>query len=233
MCDIDWLIVLKYFNSAIEVLKIFISWPVAFLVIVAMLVFNFKNPISKWIERAHVKGSWGDKTIEVNPGQISPNGVDPLAKTASEEALPTTTTTFNEVPPELRNEPNIISIIDLAKRDPIQVIKDYFLVHYAYRHERIFNQIYGSQIALLAFLHIKNDWGYPTEISIFYQKYIEKGGDEKYSFEAYINFLKDILVIELETDNNKNTRVKLTDLGRKFLEYVFKNYSNNWQQKIF
>ena len=80
--------ILKFINICIEFSKLLISWPVAFLIVMLILLLKYRKTISKYLENATFKGpNWEVSPQQKSPPQKEKVGIDEKKIEESQEIL--------------------------------------------------------------------------------------------------------------------------------------------------
>lgn len=234
MCEIDWDIILGY-------LKVLLSWPPIILLVAIYFMGKFKSPIINLLNRVEEGDLWGGKfkapapsvqQIDANPNDM---GLNKLAAADKHERVAAAGPQIT-LPPELMDEPEASRLaIEYVTNNPIPTVIEFKRVFFSYNCERLFNLIFGSQIALLEYLSARPDGAAPLgELVRFHNAHIEmvKANNPQYQYQLrdYMNFL-----ISFGTLNpiGKDEICRISKHGREFLSYIKSNYSLVWNQRFY
>lgn len=124
MCNANWVLILEY-------LKVFFSWPPMAVAICVLLVTIFRGAIENLIQRLTEGDILGQKFKAVAPQALDvdlSSGIEQLTEKAGEAgsaAAPSQGPAPEELPVELRGDPNAATAIEYVKKNPVQVVVDY------------------------------------------------------------------------------------------------------------
>lgn len=234
MCEVNWLLFLEY-------LKVILSWPPMAVLISVLVIFRFRGAIDDFLKRLVEGNILGqafkavpprDQQLEVQVGK----GTDALAKAAEAAALtagPPTAQPLAPLPPELANDPLAPRAIAYVQNNPVQTVIEYKRLLFNYNSERLFNLIYGTQIALLVFLASRPDEGANlAQLSQFHEAHQAQAQRTEYQLRDYVHFLASFGVIGISgTPEEQNYRI--TQNGVEFLSYIKAQYPSVWNQRAF
>ena len=115
------------------------------------------------------------------------------------------------------------------KNNPEQAKLEYLKIWEQALYERTFNLIYGTQILLLEKLekNVPNGIIYEN-LRIYWLEYCRLGGDKNYTYEKYMEFLKNFLLI-----NYKENNIVLSTGGKGFLNYIRNTYPTIYSLKTY
>ena len=104
---------------------------------------------------------------------------------------------------------------------------------FAYKAERTFTQIYGTQVSLLEFLAQSPEKTYPiTQIVPFHLEHQQKVGNTNYLLKDFIGFLLAFEVLE-QTGPETAPEYRITKHGLEFLSYIKANYPVRWGERLY
>lgn len=198
-----WELLLKY----LEVL----TWPVLVLIVCRL----FKNEVGGLINRIAGGKLPGGFEFNSPPNQSPPN--ENVPKEIKESVA-------------LRKKKNkkkekiIISPTTLDLQQQVSALLSQIAgLQTALIFERIYQNIFGSQIKLLDELRLRGLSGASYEdIAAYYQQIKVKWPNlNSYPLEEYLNYLKNAGLVELFSDGAQR-KYKITPLGIDFLEYIEK-----------
>ncbi|MEP6483882.1 MAG: hypothetical protein ABJB01_05485 [Rudaea sp.] len=127
-------------------MKAIISGPGVALIIFGVVVWRYSDPLSTIFARLKRAKIFGHE-IEVYAPQQLPEPTEQLAPVSSQEI--STPAPAVELPPDLRNDPLAPNSIAFIKNDAIQTYRIFSAVTRELHFERIFSNIFGTQISLL------------------------------------------------------------------------------------
>lgn len=195
-----------FWTACTEILKILFSWPPIVLLILFIIIFKFENEVRN-ILKSKIEAKVGGASITVyqNQGQVLES-----AQNDSVQNSPPSSIKNIQVTPEMYD--------DLLNR---------------YAYERIFNNIFGTQINLLTSLADLN--GQPLslpQLYIFYKDHQTRTNLTTYPIDNYLNFLIQFGLIKSIKNDNQSSYL-ITDFGIRFLSYIKENYKHNWNTRPF
>lgn len=232
MYELNWLLLLEY-------LKVLLSWPPIALIIAIIFIARFRSAINNFLDRV-IEGNFFGQVLKAAPPHqpLEPGGAmeDRLIKAA--EAQPHTSVqptvgVLVPLPPELANDPLAQAAIDWVRNNPAQTVIEYKQLLFKYSSERLFNVIYGTQIALLEFLA-----AHPVEpitlaqLAQFHREHQSKAARTDYQLQDYVNFLASYTAIAVAGPPHQQT-YSITQYGVEFLSYIKANYPVSWNQRAF
>ncbi|MDR6582898.1 hypothetical protein HBH1_01168 [Herbaspirillum sp. BH-1] len=235
MSAINWTLLLEYF-------KVMFGWPPMALLISLVAMNKFKPAIDDLLMRL-TSGEFLGQKIQAAAPKDSPQGavtapepivpsVDGHLSTKDQRAALKAQVEEESLPAELANDPLARGAIAYVQENPVQTVIEYKRVAIALAAERLYAQIYGTQIALLGFVASRN--GEPISgaaLVIYHSEYRRLSGNNEYSFERYIHFLVVAGAIEkLDADTDQ---YRLTAFGADFLAYIKSQYPLVWSQRPF
>lgn len=231
MCAIDWQILLEY-------TKVLLSWPPIALVIAILFIARFRGAIDDFLKRLVEGNIFGQRFKAVPPQQVASNGAteDRLALAAEATPHPAAGQAGQppvSLPPELVGDPLASAAVAYVQSNPAQTFIEYKRVLFAYNSERLFAQIYGTQVALLEFLAARPSEPAPlASLAQFHDQYQQKGGTTEYQLRDYLNFLVNFEVVAVNGSENAYV-YSITQHGVEFLSYIKANYPANWNERAF
>jgi len=230
-CFIDWLTILEY-------LKVFISWPVAIVSVIALLILHFKQNIAALIDRIE-KASFPGGSISTpiaeaqrQNAQPPPPIETPLQQAA--EAAPIDAAPHvggpppnTEIEPWVRESiPDVDLLINYVLNNPGPTISEYGRTVLALNSERTFNSIFGTQVEVLERLASATPAMTRQEISPYHHKNQQLLGNAEYSLDQYIAYMIRTELVEIDPANLDAYR--LTTFGLRFLNYIKTAYPSRW-----
>lgn len=230
-CSINWLTFLEY-------LKVFISWPVAVVIVVLLLIVHFKKNIAALIDRIEKAnfpgGSISTPVLDAQRQVLEtpPSAETPLQQAA--EAAPATppqnagaAQPNTEIAPEFAELiPDIPQLINYVLANPGPTVTEYGRTIFALNSERSFNTIFGTQIAILEQLATTGQSMTRQEISPFHQKHQQLAGNAEYTLDQYLAYMVNTALLEIDPTNQEAYRS--TVFGLRFLNYIKTTYPNRW-----
>ena len=187
------------------------AWPVSAVVICIVL----KSPIEKLLARLN-KAKHKDTELDFNPDiqKVSANieGSSNIADAIPQDQLGL----IQEAEQRIYDSLNQLNI--QTDSEKIKVLaKHHANLQIRSGYAEINNLIFGSQLALLQALNIQSDPVESEFLMSFYESAKQQYPDfyESYSFEAYVNFLKSVCMV-----NTKGGKYFITVLGRGFLAFL-------------
>ena len=232
MCTIDWQMPLEY-------AKVLLSWPPVALVIAILFIARFRGAIDDFLKRLVEGNIFGQAFKAVPPPQqatLAGATEDRLALAA--EAAPQlpqgqVAVAAGPLPPELAGDPQAPAAIAYVQSNPAQTVIEYKRVFLAYNAERLFNRIFGTQIALMEFLATRPSEPLPlASLTKFHDQHQHRTGTAEYQLRDYINFLVGFGVVAVSGQENSYAYT-ITQHGVEFLSYIRANYPANWNQRAY
>jgi len=205
-----------------EILKI-LAWPIAVIIIVIVIVLILKKSFQDLLTRI-TKLKYGDTIAEVSQTRqetkekslLAQNQVDKpnenIEKALGIFSVPTLERAKNVV----EDEAKINEIVEDSKK--VETLTKYAEALYLIlSFERLYNNIFGSQLYILDFVNTNNTQS-KDDLKIFYDGAKDKYPDffDAYSYDDYFNFLVSHDLIIINTDETCG----ITWLGRDFLKYL-------------
>lgn len=228
MCDVNWSMLLEY-------LKVLLSWPPMALAIAAMFIFRFRAAIDDFLKRLVEGNIFGQAFKAVPPReqqQVSHRADENRLLEAAETAVPGAAAPA-PLPPELANDPHASVAIAYVQNNPVETVIEYKRLLFSYNSERLFNSIYGSQIALLSFLAERpNQPSTLSELSRFHETFVTASGRTDYQLRDYVNFLVNFGAILVDGPPSEQT-YRISQHGVEFLSYIKTNYATVWNQRVY
>jgi hypothetical protein len=230
MCLLNWELLLEY-------LKVLFSWPPTALIFALIFIFVFRRAIHDFLARVS-EGNLFGQTFKAGPPTQQPS--DPgategrLALAAEAHPQPSEAQQPQEpLPPELANDPLAPAAITYVRNNAAQTVIEYKRLLFSYNSERLFNRIYGTQIALLEFLASHPDEPVSlVRLVQFHQEHQHKAGSVEYQLRDYVNFLVSFRVVSVSGPDHAQ-EYKITQHGLEFLSYIKANYTPIWNQRAF
>ena len=235
-------VLLKYpfGEMALKYLKVIISWPGVSLLlglIIIILFIVFKKHIVDLISAIQTQNFKFSKakdgySLEFNPKQQDekPNDENNLLKNVKKEDVEK----FNQnTPANVQPDKKIESIDELEvyiSKHPKEIIKEYINLIQYYDFEKIYNNIFGTQIKLLDFINDKkNQKCTLDDVFIYYNESKEKGlKTDYYNLSNYLNYLftQNLLIEKKMTDDY--FEFYITEKGANFINYIKMHYNNKY-----
>ena len=232
MCNANWELILEY-------LKVFFNWPPMAVVMCVLLVTIFRGAIENLIKRLTEGDILGQKFKAVPPQALDvdlSSGIEQLSEKAveaSSEAVPNQGPAPDELPFELRGDPNAATAIEYVKKNPVQMVVDYKRLTAAYNNERLFGRVFGSQIRLLEHLATyPNGWFTLPQLGFFHAEHQRQVGRTDYQLAPYVDFLLAAGVLEVSGTAGPH-HYKITQAGVDFLSYIKANYPREWDKRYY
>lgn len=195
-----------YHEIVLRWAELILSWEVLGFILGVTILVKYKEAICGLIDRI-VGGKVGRVQFEATP-QERRSGASAFD---AETDLPT---------PDSKK--------DLGAVDTEKLIKNYARLWQAYKFERMFHSMYGSQIKLVDRLASKGDDGEAwIKQHGFYEEFVSQSGNTSYLFGSYMGFLVNSGLIE-QIGTHAEPVVRVTQEGRDFLEYVTMMYSSGF-----
>ncbi|MBN1968352.1 MAG: hypothetical protein JW870_03200 [Candidatus Delongbacteria bacterium] len=198
-------------NYILEILKLIFSWPPMILASVIILLITFKAPISNLIQRI-TKGTFPGFSIEASATIAQQKEISaPDSQLSSQE---------DRIRQYIRDNPDAVA-------------REFLEIFNKYTYERLYNVIYGSQLALLEHLEKQGEKGdLYINLNIYYYQFIEKSGLSNVQISEYLGFLVNMKTIEYVSSCNES-RVRITPYGLNFIIYIKSIYSPFYKGKPF
>ncbi len=202
----------------------YFAYPLSLALALMFAIFILRKPLSNLIDRIRNISGKGIDTTGLQPQQVKEKQQSPL-----EDVMKA----FDSVV-LLEYEKRIKEDIDkLGLTNPEEakkvLIRQLATTQITLTCEIIYKTIYGSQLKILEHLNTRRLVGDTLEnIKQFYDAAVAKYPEwyKGYSFDDYIRYLKDRLLINVEEG-----KVKITVLGVEFLGYLIKEGLN--KEKLF
>ena len=214
-------------TDGIEVLKILLSWPPIALVMLIIIIFNFKDQLVSLLGRVESGKIFGNefKAAPLNQlNEVSHIEKDSLlAKAESVDIAANKTDDLKN-----KNNSNVSDVnnpaIEYIVNHPYDTLIEYQRVLRSLNFEILLNRIFGTQIKLLELLALEPTISFtPIQLYHFYQEHQKLIGSNDYQVRDYFNFLIQFNAISVSgTDNNHS--FKITEHGIEFLSYIKSNY---------
>lgn len=229
MCEMNWQLLLEY-------LKVLSNWPIVTFVIIWLLTTKFRDSINGLINRL-TEGIILGQTLKAAPPRQYPEAgatEDRLTQAAAGNLEDEVTREFKDsgsLPSELANDPGAQVAVSYVKKNPEATVIEYRRVLFGYHSERLFNIIYGTQIALLEFLALRTDQMATLPLlAQFHREHQVKSGLSEYQLRDYVGFLVSygVLIVEGPADSQE---YKISQNGVEFLSYIKANYPIAWNQR--
>lgn len=209
-------------------LQTLLSWPVVVGVLGFALILHFKKPISDWIPKLCIEGRHGDMTVRAGP--LEQDSKIPLTK-----PLDDLKKQIRDGPIEPESEP-ADELESRIRANPGEAKKVMEEISKMWACERVFNQIFGTQIVLLEHLEEKGEEGEPYEgLFNFYNNHLYLAtytALTQPSMVDYIGFLLNARLVETAHVNN-GVIMKITTIGKDFLTYLRGFYPYQYRSKAF
>lgn len=190
-------------NWTYEYIKLFSAWPVILLIIVLLLIFHFKEEISKLI----------NKIKSINKG-----GVDFSDQIRSQTELDTVIKNLESEKEQKeqqieRHRGEASELLKIASQLNSDIENLKLFLHY----EKVYNLIFGGQINILINLKSKGGQDDLRNIVLIFNQAVQSSSWlVSYGFQSYLKFLVDMLLIEFIN----HEQIKITELGDGFLKYI-------------
>lgn len=191
------------------------KWPI----VVLILILFFYRPIAKLINR--IRGfNGGSYGFDAEP-TTNQQETDKLLK-AEELKIGTIEKSLNLFSEETRKmfQESILLETEIDKikdeKEKVEAFRNYSEALYSILHfERIYSNIFGSQIKLLAYLN--SAFNETTSSVKFFYDNAAKNNPEmlKYPYEKYLEFLEIKNLVQITNDS-----IQITWLGRDFLKFM-------------
>ncbi|WP_418120754.1 hypothetical protein [Variovorax sp. 350MFTsu5.1] len=190
-CYANWPLILEF-------LKVFLSWPVAALVLGGIFMRVFREPIRELVSRLTKFKAIG---AEIEASAPVPSNQE-QAKPAAELSDP----------------------VDQAAATPARAREVILALRDVCMFEQTYNLIFGSQMQLLHYLRMQGAQGAEkAPIEAFYQEHLKLVGEgQPPTLEDYLRFLAVRTLIE-PVDGTE--RVRISALGDKFVGYIVSTYT--------
>lgn len=199
-------------------LDVLLRWPLAVFALGLTGMLLFRKPVSDFLSRITSAGGYGIQVSAASPQNE--------AVTAKKPGAPELASVVeNQLPAPQQGPPMVPQqVIQYVQQHPAQVVEEYLRVFNAYRYEKAFNVIYGTQMDMLRHLATKGAEGDAyTNLAIFYEEFRRRAADSKYQMPDYIRFLHVLSFIEYFGEQS-NVKIRITPAGLGFLSYVRGEY---------
>ena len=205
-----------------EILKILV-WPIAVIVIVIIVVLLLKKSFQDLLTRI-TKLKYGETVAEVSQVRqetnekslVAQNQIDKPNETIEKALGIFSNQTLDRAKNVVETESKINELTDDNKKIET-LIKYSEALYLILSFERLYNNIFGSQLYILDFINTNNSET-KNDLKIFYDNAKERHPDfyETYSYDEYFNFLinHELIIV------NKDDTCGITWLGRDFLKYL-------------
>ncbi len=206
----------------IQILNV-LAWPLVILFIVIILKESLRDLIKR-IRRIGNDSVGIDASANFEQTTENENPLSSLSYKSSNENIEKALGLFSQQTLDFfQNLVNKESKIDEIKKssDREAVLFRYSQALYLVLHfNRIYSQIFGSQLDLLQALNGSNSETKDT-LRVFYKNAKSQNVKfyENYSYDQYLDYLKRVNLIQEETKN----KVEITHLGRDFLKYIIES----------
>jgi hypothetical protein len=209
-------------------LDVFLRWPLAIFALGLIAMLLFRKAISDFLSRVESAGGYGFQLKAGNP-QLQ-------LQTAPEKKpeAPELAAAVEQQPPAPQQGPPLVpqQAIQYVQQHPAQVVEEFLRTFNAYRFERAFNLIYGTQIALLQHLANKTMEGEAYQnLAPFYEEHRRRAPDSDYQMADFVRFLEQLGFIEYVAQEGPNFRVRITPVGLNFLSYIRTQYPLVYDKK--
>ncbi|MEC5386727.1 hypothetical protein VVD49_13415 [Uliginosibacterium sp. H3] len=249
-CDFDWKLALEY-------VKVFLNWPAIFLYIVLLAVWPKREQVLSWI--SDIRGSFTKLSVQALGAEVSierqatdvarlpetsvlaPNIVGESLDTASgsqgsdKSAIDPPSDARKKKAQELvEKTPNGQAVVEYIKQFPEVVLMEFEDAFASWQFERIYGQIFGTQLRLLDALML-TDFATAVGLQVFFEEHkrllaVGITNPAPADFNRYMSYLLiNNLVVEKIVSSEIGYHV--TDTGRRFIDYVKRVYAMNWAQK--
>lgn len=211
-CYANWPLVLEFLKVALS------GPPMAVIALLAILVI-FRSQVRQWM-RTHtpkeVEVSAAGARLKVTmQGQAEPTVPLPEVHGHGQAGAPINA----QVPAEWADDPHAAGVLAFLQTSPGPATGNVLDIVRQLRFERLLQVMFGTQQAALEFLHDQPGPQPADQFEAFYKEHQQRVGDSARSFTDWAGFLasREILVI---TPVNGASHYDVTDLGRKYVEYV-------------
>lgn len=230
MCTANWTLILEY-------LKVIISWPLMSTIIAFAIIFKFRSAIDDLITRV-IEGDILGQKFKAAPSQRQslnlPSGIEKLSeKTEETQGADISLIENEDLPPELKDDPNAKNAIEYTRKNPIKVVVEYKRLNSHYHFERLFFRIYGTQIALLTYLaSYPENWFSLQQLAVFNTEHHKLSGTTNYHITNYVNYLFEAgLLLNQNTPNGQMYRIN--KYGLEFLAYIKISYPEESNTRMY
>ena len=204
-------------------------------VIAIILIYRFRDAIDSFLKRLVEGNFFGQQFKAVPPSQLQrdtfPANRDGLATALPDAAL--TAAMAETIPADLAQDPNAQAAIGFVRTNPVQTVVEYMRLSFNYNSERLFNRIYGTQIALLTRLSIHPEQSVKlSQLVEFHETHQTISGRTDYQIRDYIQFLISFGVVS-RAGALDDSDFRITQQGIQFLSYIKANYPTLWNQRTF
>ncbi len=203
----------------LEAIKSF-TWPLAFLIFAIVFLFLFRREIGAFILRVRHVSRLGIEAVgpEIPSAQRqetpSPRPEEELIRALDSPVL-------REVEENIKKD---FQSRGLSNSQSVNVLLRYFAaITLAYTFEVLYQNIWGSQIAILQFLNPLEAGAAVSFLEPFYSGAAQQYPDvfRPYPFGSYLQFLESRSLISRAGDT-----VSITKYGREFLTYLIREGKN-------
>jgi len=205
-------------DLVLRYLDVIFRWPVAVLALGLTGMLLFRKPLSDFFSRVTSAGAYGFQLSAATPqGQAAP---------AKKPDAPELANVVEQQPAPPQQGPPLVppQVVQYVQQNPGLVVEEYLRVFNAYRYERAFNLLYGTQIHMLQFLVTKGTEGEAyTNLALFYEEFRRRAPDSKYQMPDYVRFLHTLGFIDY-FGVEPNVRIRITPAGLGFLSYIRSEY---------
>ena len=210
-----------------EIFKILSSWPPIALIMLIIIIFNFKDQLANLLGRVESGKIFGNEFKAAPLNQL--NEVSHIEKDsllAKAEPVDIAANKTNDL--KNKNNSNVSSAsnpaIEYIINHPYDTLIEYQRVLRSLNFEILLNRIFGTQIKLLELLALEPTISFtPIQLYCFYQEHQKLIGSNDYQVRDYFNFLIQFNAISVSgTDNNHS--FSITEHGLDFLSYIKSNY---------
>ncbi len=206
-------------------LDVLLRWPLVIFALGLTAMLLFRRPLSDFLSRITSAGGYGIQLSATSPQSQA---------AAKKPGAPELANAVENQPQVPQQGPPMVphQAIQYVQQNPAQVVEEYLRIFNAYRYERAFNQIYGTQIDLLQYLSTKGTEGDAyTNLAVFFEEFRRRAGDTKYQMPDYVRFLHTLGFIEYFGDQ-PNFKVRITPAGLGFLSYVRGEYPLAYDKRL-
>ena len=199
-------------DSLLAILPI-LAWPLVILILGIVAILTLKQSLRGAVDRA--------KKMKIGPAELS---TEPIFQESAKNIRPTS----SDEAMKIFDNQLLVSRDEVIKKDldarttpndrERVLIRHFSALTFAYQFEKIYNQIWGSQIAAVHFLNTRGDHGCEkSELLPFYSEGRKAFPQmyRTYPFESWSNFLESFSLMKV-ADN----RTSITAEGREFLKYI-------------
>lgn len=192
------------------------TWPQTTIILLLIFIFKFKNNIARLLDRINKVSKEG---ISFDPSEeqvVPPSTVDEINTRNHRFSQSYSFTTVAEAIPGITEYINKLTSDDAQK---IEILtKEYAETFFCLRCQAVYNSIFGSQIYLLKILNSHKPHGLnKNRVNDYFRDITQKYSDffETWTFEMYLNFLKQSILITTNEDN-----FCITEFGVDFLVWL-------------